>query len=242
MHFSTSQRADIINEVSKTNRARRFVFGGLELLLNKHTLVPHPDTLQLIQIALKIIRKHNSIRTIADVGTGTGIIALSLAAKFPTKSIFASDASPEALQVAKKNAVLHKNKNIHFLFNKTQDWLSEYGERRLDLIVSNPPFVGETEFNDKSFLASHPEVKLEPKSAIVTQGDTTGFDPYFRIIEKSKHTKTRFLLFQCNATTIKRLASKIQSDTGYRINIINDRADNERFLFITTVNSRSTHS
>ena len=81
---------------------------GILLELTPHTLVPHPNTFQLIQMAQKIVSQNRDIQTIADPGTGSGVIAISLAKHFPDKRILASDVSKKALKTTKKNMGLNK--------------------------------------------------------------------------------------------------------------------------------------
>ena len=199
MKYSILQRNKIIREVNNCTGAKKFNVEGLSLFLNKHTLVPHPDTSRLVQLAVEVLEKNSWVKTIADVGTGSGIIAISLAKKFPARKFYASDVCKEALNIAKKNSVLNKTSNICFLRNTNKVWLSEYKKRKVDFIVSNPPFVGEEEFNSDNFLLTFPEVKLEPVSAIVTQNDKCGLSPYLKIIKYSDEINTKLFLFQCNS-------------------------------------------
>jgi len=224
MKYSISQRNKIIHEVNDFTKTKKIIFDGINLFLNKHTLIPHPDTFELIPLAIEVIQKNNWIKTVADVGTGSGVIAVSLAKKFPAKTFFASDISKEALNIAKRNSVLNRTRNIH---------LSEYKSRNIDFIVSNPPFVGEKEFNHENFVQTHPEVKLEPAGAIVTRGDEYGLSPYLEIIKNSNKTNTKLYFFQCNSETIKSLAVEIQKIIRCEIDISKDTAEFERFLLIS---------
>lgn len=235
MKYSISQRNKIIHEVNDFTEAKKFDFDGIDLFLNKYTLIPHPDTFQLVQLAVEVIEKNSWIKTVADVGTGSGVIAVFLAKKFPTKNFFASDISEETLNMAKKNSVLNKTSNIHFLHNTDQVWLSEYKNRNIDFIISNPPFVGEKEFNNENFLLTYPEIKLEPASAVVTRGDKYGLSPYLEIIKNSDETNTKLYLFQCNPENIRSLVTGIQKIIKCKINISKDTAGLERFLLISKI-------
>jgi release factor glutamine methyltransferase len=195
-------------------------------------LVPHPYTFQLIQIAERVIGQGSKIKTIVDVGTGSGVIAICLAKKFPKRTFYTSDISKKALVLAKKNSVLNKVKNIHFLYNSDNIWLSEYGKIKTDFIVSNPPYIGEKEFSHNNFLHNYPEVKLEPKNSVVTLKDESGFSPYLNIIKNSSKTKTKLILFQCNSETIRQLKLKISHLIKCKTDIYKDMDGLERFLLI----------
>lgn len=235
MKYSISQRNKIIHEVNDFTETKMFDFDGINLFLNKHTLIPHPDTFQLVQLAIEVIEKNSWIKIIADVGTGSGVIAVSLAKKFPTKTFFASDISKDALNIAKKNSVLNKTRNIHFLQNTDKVWLSEYKSRNINLIISNPPFVGEKEFIHENFLQTYPEVKLEPIYAIVTNGDQHGLTPYLEIIKNSHKIDTKLYLYQCNSETIKKLVTEIEKIIRCEIKIDKDSSGLERFLLVSKI-------
>ena len=109
-------------------------FYGLELMVNEHTLIPRPETEELVACVLQILPKH-AIR-ILDVGTGSGAIALALKANRPDCEVLALDWSKEALQVARKNAERNDLK-VEFLH---LDALS-MPLPEVDLVVSNPPYI-----------------------------------------------------------------------------------------------------
>lgn len=117
------------------------VFYGREFLVNKHVLIPRPETEELIEHILQHAR--DNPQTIVDVGTGSGIIAITLALESPHAKVYATDISSTALKVARQNA----NKlgaNVTFLQG---DFLQPIIENGItpDLIVSNPPYIAETD-------------------------------------------------------------------------------------------------
>ena len=109
-------------------------FYGLELMVNEHTLIPRPETEELVACVLQILPKH-TIR-ILDVGTGSGAIALALKANRPDCEVVALDWSKEALEVARKNSERNDLK-VEFLH---LDALS-MPLPEADLVVSNPPYI-----------------------------------------------------------------------------------------------------
>lgn len=112
--------------------------------VNEHTLIPRPETEELIYLITEKFPKEASLKII-DFGTGTGCIPITLSKLFPNAEIFAVDVSEEALEVAKFNNDYHGT-NVHFIH---QDMLKDfdYGQT-FDLIISNPPYIRELEKSD----------------------------------------------------------------------------------------------
>lgn len=110
-------------------------------------LVPRPDTETLVELALRTV-KGNPSPAILDLGTGSGCIAVSLAHQCKGAAVTATDVSPDALEVAKRNATTHGVANrITFL---TGDLFAPLAPTQFDLIVSNPPYIAYAEFADLS--------------------------------------------------------------------------------------------
>ena len=111
-------------------------FCGLNFLCDKRALVPRPETEQLVELVESKIENRKS--RIVDVGTGSGVIALSLAAKFPEAKILAADVSDDALALAQENASrLNLTGRVQFLKSR----LLENVEGAFDLIVANLPYI-----------------------------------------------------------------------------------------------------
>jgi len=111
-------------------------FCGLTFLCDKRALVPRPETEQLVELVESKIENRKS--RIVDVGTGSGVIALSLAAKFPEAKILAADVSDDALALAQENASrLNLTGRVRFLKSR----LLENVEGAFDLIVANLPYI-----------------------------------------------------------------------------------------------------
>jgi release factor glutamine methyltransferase len=117
-------------------------FWGMDFEVTPDVLIPRPETEHIIEVAIKRIgesRRNNPLR-IADVGTGSGCIAVALAKEFPNAKIFATDISAAALAVAKCNAARH-NFADHITFQEC-NLLEGIPQRSpLDIVVSNPPYV-----------------------------------------------------------------------------------------------------
>lgn len=131
-------------------------FYGLKLHVNKHTLIPRPETEELVDL---IVREHKGEkRKILDIGTGSGCIPIALAKNLPDSEIHSWDISEEALNLARQNAELNQ---ITVTFRKV-DILKFKAHELFDMIVSNPPYIPEIE---QSQMAKN-VTQYEPKNAL----------------------------------------------------------------------------
>jgi release factor glutamine methyltransferase len=131
-------------------------FCGLTFLCDKRAMVPRPETEQLVELVEARIENRES--RIADVGTGSGVIAISLAAKFPETKVLAVDVSDDALALAQENAaMLSLRGRVEFLKSR----LLENVEGAFDLIVANLPYISTQERHTLSREVLHdPEIAL----------------------------------------------------------------------------------
>ncbi len=153
-------------------------FWSLDLNVSKDTLIPRPETEHLVEAALTIINQ-GKIKQIADLGTGTGAIALSIGTEISTTSpdcqIIATDISVEALEVADQNLQKLELKNVTL---KKGSWCEALGDSKFDLIVSNPPYIAE----DHPCL-SEGDVQHEPVLALTSGAD--GLNAICEIIQNA---------------------------------------------------------
>jgi len=153
-------------------------FGEWEMLVNRQVLVPRPETELLAEAGwtfLAGLKPHDSIPTTAlDFGTGSGCLAIALAAKCPLARITALDISADALVIARQNA--ERNgvaERIEFILSDGFAGLP--GGQRFDLIISNPPYIPSADI-----AGLQPEVRdFDPRGAL--DGGTDGLDFYRRI-------------------------------------------------------------
>ncbi|WP_305075643.1 peptide chain release factor N(5)-glutamine methyltransferase [Propionivibrio sp.] len=113
-------------------------FGDLAFRVTPAVLIPRPDTEVLVELAVERAQAFASPR-IVDLGTGSGIVAISLARRCPDAQVTATDVSAAALDVARANAIRH-GAAVRFVEG---DWFVPLGDERFDLVVSNPPYVVE---------------------------------------------------------------------------------------------------
>jgi len=136
-------------------------FFGLKFKVDPNTLIPRPETEELVSWILADIEKEKTISQlhILDIGTGSGCIAISLAKNLPKSTVFALDVSSEALQIASENARLNK---VFVNFSKTDILNTETLPGNFNIIVSNPPYVRELEKAEmhRNVLENEPHLAL----------------------------------------------------------------------------------
>lgn len=137
---------------------KKAYFMGQSFYVNEKVLIPRFDTEYLVEAVLE--RTEHQPCSVLDLCTGSGIIAISLKINRPTWEVYASDIDLEALEVAKKNAE-QLSAEIDF---RQGDFLTPWYEKTFDIIVSNPPYISEADYQTLS-----PEVKNEPIKALVAR-------------------------------------------------------------------------
>ena len=113
-------------------------FWSLDITVNQFTLIPRPETEQLVEIALALAPRHTP--DVLELGTGSGAVSLALASERPAARITATDLCRHALDLAQRNAARHVIGNVSFMVS---DWYAALGARRFDVVLSNPPYVDE---------------------------------------------------------------------------------------------------
>ncbi|MGL4405705.1 MAG: peptide chain release factor N(5)-glutamine methyltransferase [Notoacmeibacter sp.] len=147
------------------------VFDGRRFALSPETLEPRDDTLTLVDAVTGLVQRKPNCR-ILDIGTGTGIIALTLLARAPEAEALATDISERALETALINA---KSLNLNTRFSAQKANMFEGVEGKFDLIVSNPPYI-----SSQDILALEREVtEHDPVAAL--DGGADGLDFYWNI-------------------------------------------------------------
>jgi release factor glutamine methyltransferase len=134
-------------------------FGPLELVVDERVLIPRPETEGLFELATRLVR---APEVIVDLCTGSGALGLALKSFFPSAAVFATDISPQAIEVATSNR--HRTGHqVYLAEGNLFDPLPTAILGTVDLIVSNPPYVAEVDFPGLPR-----DVQMEPKVALVS--------------------------------------------------------------------------
>lgn len=198
-------------------------FHGMNLLVTPATLIPRPETAELIDIICDNNRDRRDLRVL-DIGTGSGCIALALARSLDFPQVEAIDFSPEALKVAEKNAELLHLK-VSFFQADIFTWAPSSDS--LDIIVSNPPYIDQSEAKDMD-----PNViEYEPHTALfVPDNDPIMF--YKRIADVAVEALSAAgqLYFEINPHHASEIADYLKDKNFSDIQIILDSHGKQRFI------------
>ncbi|WP_024298676.1 peptide chain release factor N(5)-glutamine methyltransferase [Methylomicrobium lacus] len=132
-------------------------FWSRDFRVTPDVLIPRPETELLIEISLTLLPQDQPAKII-DLGTGSGIIAITLAKELPQAEVTAADLSLAALEIAKHNAAAHAAEHIRFLHS---NWFASAPKEKFDLVISNPPYIAE---NDDHL--GRGDVRFEPRTAL----------------------------------------------------------------------------
>ena len=153
---------------------KEWKFYDMKFFLTHNVLIPRQDTELVIDLILEKYNKQKSI-DILDLGAGSGAIGIVLANKFKNANVLLSDISSDAIDVAKKNILFHKLKNVSTI---KSDWFTNITNKKFDLIVSNPPYINKSDSHLKN-----KELLFEPKNALISKQE--GYADIIKIIKLS---------------------------------------------------------
>jgi release factor glutamine methyltransferase len=182
-------------------------FWGLDLIVSPAVLIPRPETEHVVEAVLELAKHQAAERRalsrvrIVDVGTGSGAIALALAKELPSAEIHATDISTEALEVARANAARHElTSRIKF---HQADLLNGMPHGEFDIVVSNPPYVGDSEEDSVQLEVR----KFEPRNAVFA--GPTGLEVIERLIPQAQTVLKPggWLVFEISGTIADRVRS-----------------------------------
>ena len=164
-------------------------FWGLDFIVTPAVLIPRPESEHLVETVLALVKgcrpeeqpdKESAVANgrIIDVGTGSGCIAIAVAKELPSAEIHATDVSPDALEIAEANAARHQlDQRVHF---HDTDLLDGVEPGSFDIVVSNPPYVGESEEEEVQLEVR----KFEPRNAVFA--GPTGLEVIARLIPQAQ--------------------------------------------------------
>jgi release factor glutamine methyltransferase len=219
-------------------------FWGLEFEITPEVLIPRPETEHVIEVALDrlALRERRAGRPqktdgsglqIADIGTGSGCIAVALAKELPGAAFVATDISAAALAVARRNATRHHvGDRIHFLESNLLNGLpdSQLGTRHspllFDLIVSNPPYIGRRE------AATLMRQVREHEPEVALYGGEAGYELYAALIaQAARHLKPGgVLVLELGHNSLPAVQPLLDPSTWTNVGVTNDLAGIPRVL------------
>ena len=199
---------------------KKSTFYGRDFYINEHVLIPRPETELIVSIL-----HNNFFNNALEIGTGSGILSITLSLENMIGEIIATDISSQALEVAKQNIKTFKIENI--LLHK-HNFLTQSLQGKFDLIVSNPPYISNEEYHSlPNSIKNH-----EPKIALTDKNDGLSF--YLRFADILNHIINPGGFFICELGTAKSIVNikKIFTDKGYQYQILKDLNGDNRILKI----------
>lgn len=231
-----AQWSEILRELKKEKPIQYIIgtteFYGLPFLVNENTLIPRPETEELVEwivesSKLKNVTSDRDEIQILDIGTGTGCIPISLKKNIPIASVYAIDVSEKALETAKKNAELNK---VSIRFIETNILKLESLEEiaaKFDVIVSNPPYVRNLEKEEikKNVLEYEPHLAL-----FVEDDDALLFYRKIAILAKKGLKENGVLYFEINQYLGKETVDLLVALGFQNIELKKDLYGNDRMI------------
>ncbi|OGS20151.1 MAG: protein-(glutamine-N5) methyltransferase, release factor-specific [Elusimicrobia bacterium RIFOXYA2_FULL_39_19] len=204
-------------------------FMGFDFMLEDTVLIPRPETEILVEEAVKLIHNQN-ISTVMEIGVGSGNIAVSIAKLSNCKHVTGIDVSKEAVRIAKENARINKvREKVTFdcidLFSPEFSNLPKY-----DLIVSNPPYIAEREFNDLQ-----PEIFYEPRQALDGGVDGLIFYEYIAATAKEHLNKNGYIVLEIGYNQLKSVKRIFENNKYCIYKVIEDYSGYHRVLVVRWV-------
>ncbi len=199
-------------------------FFGLPFNVNKNVLIPRPETEELVSWVIDEVKKNNKIKSVLDIGTGSGCIPISIKKTLPNLNVFALDISPEALKTAKENSI--KN-NVEIQFIEKDILQTENLNQNFDVIISNPPYIRELEKKEikNNVLNNEPHLAL-----FVSNNNPLIFYDKIADLAKNNLNKNGLLFFEINQYLGKETTEMLKQKGFKNIELRKDLFENDRMI------------
>ena len=196
-------------------------FYGRDFIVNKHVLIPRPET----EMIIELLKKRDPVESILEIGTGSGCIATTISLENLSSSIIATDISKQALIIAKENSKKFKVENINF---KIHDFLNTDINSTFDLVVSNPPYIGSNEMD-----GLQKEVQYyDPKIALTDNDDGLSFYRRFSELGTSLLNENGYMLLEFGGAHQVVAISEIFESHQFNVKFHNDLQGDPRIVEI----------
>lgn len=194
-------------------------FWSMPLRVNRHVLIPRPETELLVEKALARTPDEEGIRVL-DLGSGSGAIALAIAKERPRAEVIGVDNSPQAIRIAKLNATVLKVDNVRFL---ESNWFDAVRGEKFHTVVSNPPYV----INRDEYLMAG-DLRFEPQDALA--GGDDGLECIRAIIDRAHNYIVRqgWMLIEHGADQRRPVTRLLEAQRYYDICCYQDLAGLDR--------------
>ncbi|MBC8311902.1 MAG: peptide chain release factor N(5)-glutamine methyltransferase [Candidatus Marinimicrobia bacterium] len=194
-------------------------FYGRDFLVNKHVLIPRPET----EIIIELLKKRDAVESILEIGTGSGCIATTISLENLATQIIATDISREALNTAKENAAQLSAENIDF---KIHDFLNTEINSTFDGVISNPPYIGSDEME-----GLQKEVQnFDPKIALTDNDDGLSFYRRFAETGASLLNENGFMLLEFGGKHQVEAITQIFESHQFNVKFHNDLQGDPRIV------------
>jgi len=207
-------------------------FYSLLFKVEKHVLIPRPDTEILVEAVLNKIPKNERDCEILEIGTGSGCISVAIAKNCENAIITATDISLDALEIARKNAEINSViDRVKFILS---DLYKEINEEKFDIIVSNPPYIPSGEIDELD-----EDIRLyEPKNAL--DGGLDGLDFYRKLIAEGKQLLklSGIFFFEIGYNQARSVSKILEENEFENVTVMKDYAGHDRVI---TANKRELH-
>ncbi|RWZ58968.1 peptide chain release factor N(5)-glutamine methyltransferase [Halobacillus fulvus] len=219
-----------VKEHAETGKPVQHIIGtapfyGREFFVNHHVLIPRPETEELVVGVLDWIENNNAHQSLlADIGTGSGAIAISLKRENPDLNVIATDLSDDALEVAKRNAQ-SLEADVKFLQG---DFLEPVSDQNIEILVSNPPYIS---WEAKSSM-DDTVIDFDPELALFA--DENGLAAYYEIVRQINgcDLSPRLIAFEIGYDQGQAVKALIEQElTGYRVKVKQDLNKKDRMIF-----------
>ena len=195
-------------------------FYNRDFYINKNVLIPRPESETFIEIL-----KNKIYNNVLEIGTGSGVLSISLSLEMIGKNFIATEISSKALYVAKKNIKYYNIKNIQL---KKHNILKDNIKKKFDLIISNPPYISKQDYN---VLPKHIKC-YEPEIALTDNSNGLIFYKNFAQIAKNNLNSNGIMILEIGKINSMKKIQKIFINNNFNTEFVKDQNDDYRLIII----------